>query len=264
MTKKKLLSLFFFIASCFLFSEQAVAYQESTKLAGESRIRTYVYNPNEVFIFTGHYGYQSNIELAPDESVDSISIGDSTAWDIITSGPRIFIKPIERDATTNMTLITNKRIYLFELYAEEAENIRDEDLVFSARFIYPDTGGVTDAFIQYEENDLPDVENDPELYNFNYTITGSRMISPLKIFDDGEFTYLEFRNKNADIPAIFIVDAKGNESLVNYRVTGNYIVIERVSQQFTLRHGDDVACVFNEANPLGRKIKKKKKILGLF
>ena len=38
----------------------------------------------------------------------------------------------------------------------------------------------------------------------------------------------------------------GREALVNYRVEKGYIVIERVTSRYTLRHGNDVICVFNE------------------
>lgn len=244
------------------------AIQESNEIASDSRVRTYIYNPDEVFVFTGHYRYQSSIELNPDETIHEITMGDSTAWQIVPSGSRIFLKPTEQDAVTNMTVITSKRIYLFELHAEEAEDIRDKALVFSARFRYPfDSGGGDSAVRTFSspDNDIPDTEEDPEKYNFNYTISGSRIIAPLKVFDDGEFTYLEFRDKNADVPAIFLVDERGDESLINYRASGSTIIIERVGQQFTLRHGSDVSCLFNESNPLRRSEDgSEDKFLGIF
>ena len=55
----------------------------------------------------------------------------------------------------------------------------------------------------------------------------------------------QFSNKNAEIPAIFNVDADGFESLVNYRVSGDYIIVERVGAQFTLRNGSEIVCVYN-------------------
>ncbi|PIW69780.1 MAG: hypothetical protein COW08_05320, partial [Ignavibacteriales bacterium CG12_big_fil_rev_8_21_14_0_65_30_8] len=86
-------------------------------------------------------------------------------------------------------------------------------------------------------------------YNFNYTISGSTTISPDRIFDDGKFTYFEYGSKSAVIPAFFLVDFEGNESLVNYRIEGKYVVIERVGTRFALRHGQDIVCTFNESKP---------------
>jgi len=61
---------------------------------------------------------------------------------------------------------------------------------------------------------------------------------------------------NAEIPAIFLVDRTGKEGLVNFRVTGGYVVVERVANRFTLRRGPDTICVFNEAGPFKKKEKK--------
>ena len=55
---------------------------------------------------------------------------------------RIFLKPIEDDATTNMTVITDRRIYFFEMNAEEAKNIRDKNISFIVKFVYPEQHGL--------------------------------------------------------------------------------------------------------------------------
>ena len=254
------------IAALLLMAPSAHAIQEYRPLAVDKRIRTYVYNPNEVYVFTAHYGYQSNIELDPKETIGVISLGDSTAWQIDPLGNRIFIKPVEPDATTNMTVITDKRTYHFELYAEEAEGIRDDKMVFAARFYYPEAeGGAVRTFKPTQTVKLPNIEEEPEKYHFNYTLSGSEGIAPVRVFDDAEFTYFQFRNKNAEVPAFFVVDNEGKEALVNYRVLEDYIVVERVSSQFTLRNGNEVTCVFNESRPLQlKKLPEKKRSLWPF
>ncbi|MDJ1407184.1 MAG: TrbG/VirB9 family P-type conjugative transfer protein [Candidatus Midichloria sp.] len=72
-------------------------------------------------------------------------------------------------------------------------------------------------------------------------------MEPLQIFDDGEFTYFKFRNINAEIPAIFLVDLDNREGIINYRIAGKYVVVERVAAKLTLRHGKSTICVFNES-----------------
>lgn len=242
--------------------------QESVPSAADPRIRNFFYAPDEIYIYRGYFKYSSFIEFEPGEEIRNISMGNNTGWSIQPTGSRLYLKPVDYDATTNMTLMTNKRMYHFELYAEQAENIRSEGLSFITRFEYPDDGYYQSSLKDYEQKaaDYPDLD-DPNLlekYNFNYTITGDRMIAPLKVFDDGEFTFMQFRGTNADIPAIFLVDKKGNESLINYRMVGPYVVVERAAQQFTLRHGEDqVACVFNEANPLEMQ-REREPWLGVF
>ena len=69
---------------------------------------------------------------------------------------------------------------------------------------------------------------------------------PLHVFDDGQFTYLQLR-PGQPVPAIFAVDTKkANESVVNFRREGRYLVIHRIVPQLTLREGpQQVASIFN-------------------
>jgi type IV secretion system protein VirB9 len=226
----------------------AYALQQPRAIATDSRIRTVRFSENEVYQFIGHYGFQSSIEFAQDEKIQTVSIGDSMAWLINPSGNRLFLKPIEQNALTNMTVITDKRSYLFELHAEETKNIRDKEMVFSLRFVYPQTEVEQSAVSQFEE--FPEIDKHPDRFNLNYTVRGSTLIEPIRIFDDGEFTYFEFRDKNAELPAFFNVNADMREELINYRKRGNYIVVERVSSRFTLRRGPDIVCVYNEKMPM--------------
>lgn len=231
------------------------AIQKSRPLPVDSRLRVITYNPNGIHHYTGYYNYQASIVLEDGEEVRTISMGDTKSWQIVPSGNRIFIKPIAdnpEDANTNMLLITSKRIYHFILQAAEVgdEGINDPELVFETKFLYPDSSNDgKSAVIQFGKQKGPDL-SEPEKYNFNYTISGSELVEPLRVFDDGEFTFFQFKDVNADLPAFFLVDSRGEEEIINYRVTGEYVVIERVTSVFTLRHGQDVVCVFNETRPL--------------
>lgn len=247
MSMKKIAKLLI-VAVAAIFCSQAQAVQDSIPLSTDFRIREVPYNVNDVYKFMGHYGYQSAIEFAADEEVKTVSIGDSTSWQIVPSGNRLFLKPIEPNPQTNMMVVTNKRTYNFELHGKETENMADKDMTFILRFVYPGESDVT--FLDKNKVTTPEVSKDPGKYNQRYKISGPERISPIRIFDDGEFTYFQFRDVNADIPGFFMVDDEGKEAIINYRTVGDYIVVERVTSQFTLRDGRDTVCVFNEAKPL--------------
>lgn len=242
----KIIRLFLLFSFCLsVLVSEAVATSSPRPIGNEKRIKIINYMPNTVFKFVGHYFYQTIIEFALDEEIDTITMGTPTPWQIVPAGNRIFIKPVEEDATTNMTVITNKRMYFFEMHAQDAKSITDDDLSFVVKFVYPEEGTIG-GVRQVSSTSGPDLGK-PELYNFKYTLSGNaKLIEPLLVFDDGEFTYFKFRNRNAEIPAFFLVDSKGNEGLINYRIAGDYVVIERVAPKFTLRHGTEVLCVFNE------------------
>ena len=131
----------------------------------------------------------------------------------------------------------------------------DDNVLFYVKFIYPegDDKNIVLFNTASTRDDKPDLR-DLGKYNFNYEFSGSPAIAPIKVFDDGEFTYIEFADKNAEIPAIFSVNSAGYENLVNFRVVENYIVIEQVNTQFTLRSSEDIVCIYN--NGMYKNVKR--------
>lgn len=227
----------------------AYAIREPRPNTLDGRVKTLVYRQDEVFKFTGFFYVQSILEFDRNEAITNVSIGLPQGWQVNVVGHRIFIKPITEDkegATTNMTVITDKRMYFFELYADEATTVNDQRIPFIVRFVYPEKA--TAGTIQQVASSGPNL-SDLSKFNFNYTISGNDTIAPLKVFDDHQFTYFQFR-KNSPIPGIFEIDPEGYEGVINYRVEGDYIVVEDVTSQMTLRYGPDVVCVFNESRPL--------------
>src|SRR6478735_8817090 len=100
----------FFSLFFVLFLSTTAAHAEMP-VTTDSRIKTFVFNANEVYTITTHYGYQSNIEFGQKESIETVSIGDRVAWQIIPAGRRLFIRAMEENAHTNMTIVTNLRAY---------------------------------------------------------------------------------------------------------------------------------------------------------
>ena len=229
-----------------IYVDYSYSVTTSRPLGNESRIRVVNYVPNSVIRFVGHYNFHSIIEFGQDEEIKTITMGETSGWQLNPAGNRIFLKPIGDDAVTNMTVITSKRTYFFEMHAEYASSISDSNLAFITKFMYPDGQlGVPNNVGNGATSGLD--LGKPSGYNFRYRISGNAVhIEPLLVFDDGKFTYFKFRDVNADIPSIFLVDSNQNESLINYRVVDGYIVVERVTNKFTLRSGQDAICVFNE------------------
>ncbi|QLK53598.1 P-type conjugative transfer protein VirB9 [Ehrlichia ruminantium] len=249
---KNLLVIFILLL---LSSNICFAKQEVRTIAEDDHIKVMTYNPHSIHQYVGFYGYQSSILFEDGETIDTISMGDSTGWQLIPKGNRLFIKPVADKANTNATIITNKRVYYFEFLADEATGLDDPRLAYEVRFLYsstenftPDSSGMVFPVEQAHIPDLTDIETAKKGLNFDYLVShnrGSQRIVPLKVFDDHQFTYMQFAHINADLPSIFTVDSEGYESLINFRVSGDYVIIERVSDAFTLRYGSDTVCVFN-------------------
>lgn len=101
-----------------------------------------------------------------------------------------------------------------------------------------------------QRNIYPGETPDEDIDNFDYWVAGSELISPTGARDDGRFTYLLFSN-NRDMPAVYLVDEAGKESLINTHVEGNTIVVHLVVPKLVLRRGEAVACVLNKGFDLG-------------
>lgn len=219
----------------------------------DPRVKTFTYSENEVYKIKGHYGFSSVLEFSSKERVETISIGDSEAWQIVKPNrPNIlFIKPLEQNAETNMTVLTNKHIYTFELSAGKAASHHSSDLSFRLKFIYPGETDIKLANIgsmSSGSNYTPFSAVPAADWNFDYSYSGSKRLRPEKVFDDGDFTYFQFKDFDV-MPAIFSVDEKGSESLVNYNIQGQYLVVTKIGRQFTLRDGKTATCIFNETYP---------------
>ena len=273
--------IFKIIILLFVIGGSALA---QTPITTDSRIRTLVYNPNEVYELKFYYNYQSFIEFSDDEEIEMISIGEAFAWRLTPSGKRIFIRPLEVAAHTNMTIITNKRTYHFDIRSDEFTGKADEDLVYTVRFFYPQVGQPLPIPPQLSvpniaakipaakkilpsalpnnvaviktptpkarvDEELPGIiDRNPEdlKLNFDYSLAGkSDDITPLKVYDDGNETHFQFSNNNAIVPNINTVDFNGIESPVNYTVRDKYIVVPTTARQFTLRLGNSLLCIYN-------------------
>jgi type IV secretion system protein VirB9 len=211
----------------------------------DSRFKVFPFMENGVYEIVSLYDNTTYIEFESDEKVQSMTNPKTNFWQMFSKDNKLFIQPVASDADTQITVMTNKRTYFFEMYAKEPSDNFDENYTFYYQFNYP-SEEEQKTIRRYSKSILPNIAINPEKYNFNYTVTGQDSLYPMKIFDDGEFTYFEFKEKGGIIPAIFLVDTNNYESLVNFRMVGNYLVVEAVSPRFTLRNGADIVCVFNE------------------
>lgn len=221
----------------------------------DPRVRVVDYNKLNVVKIVTFYGVSTHIQFANDETIKDIAIGDDAAWIIVNRENNLFLKPKNKKADTNATVITNKRTYQFALVVhnrrlKDATAWADQNLIFSLSFHYPDEEVTKTAAITNKETlkaRLDNIKKGTKENNLDYWVAGSEEISPTAARDDGRFIYLTFSN-NRDMPAIYAVNVEGKESLINTHVIdGNTIVIQRLVKQLMLRKGNAVASVVNQS-----------------
>lgn len=223
----------------------APARAVETPVAGtiDPRIRTLAYDPDQVFQLKGYFGFQMMLEFAPDERIENIGLGDGLGWQVTPNKKAnlLFLKPIDRTAATNMTVVTDRRRYVFELVVG-ADKPKPAEMAYVVRFRYPQDGPA-----QVVLPPPPPVAEaaHPEDWNFAYSYTGAKESAPSRVFDDGQATYFAWP-ETSNVPAVFVVGADGGESLANYAIRGRYLVVDQLAPRFVLRNGKAVTLVVNE------------------
>lgn len=203
----------------------------------DPRVRTVMFFEDAVVSLRGHYGYQMSVEFGPDERIENVSIGDSLAWQVTPNrrADTLFLKPIEFNAATNMSVITSKRRYTFQLSAEDPVGPGDANIIYRVKFAYPLEPVVAPAIVSL----------DPVFAsNTAYSVSGSPRNVPARIYDDGASTYFEWAQGTAT-PAVFAIGSDGQEAVVNFIMRGNTMVVERISASFILRNGSEQTLVSN-------------------
>ncbi|MFO1242858.1 MAG: TrbG/VirB9 family P-type conjugative transfer protein [Rickettsiales bacterium] len=245
-------ALFYALAGIFAlgFTNATHAFEP---IVTDSRIKTLVYNENDVYPIVTHYGYQSNIEFSTRESIETISLGDRVGWQIVPAGRRLFIRPLQENGHTNMTIITNKRAYQFDLYSGKGTLKPAEDLAYVVRFYYPDEERGARPMMPASAMPVSasQLTNAAEMarptvssLNFRYTFTGPDALAPAKVFDDGRATYFQVRSN----PTINVVSANGQETPLQPTMTSDgFLKVPMVAGKFVLRYGKDMICVYNES-----------------
>lgn len=234
-TRRNFLSSVLAVIACSLTPELANAR--------DSRIRYVTFNNDNVVTVQAGVGVSTMIQLSQSEVIETISAGDTMGWSIVPKKGSgiLFVKPLVDKAETNVNIVTNKRVYALLL-----KGTRDPAIMssFQVRFKYIDEDVNAKLMAEAEESARnPSLKNlNTAALNYDYNYRGDDALKPRVVFDDGKKMFLQF---DGDIPAIFVVEGKRRESLVNLRTEGEYTIVDKVAAQFTLRADGKTLCLYN-------------------
>lgn len=257
MKKNKILTVLIGTTLMLSVSGASFANQMPRALSTDNRMRIVPYNQNNVVTVQGQEMTITTLQFGDDEIVQGVKVGDSVAWEATTNKAHpnmLFIKPTIPDADTNMTVLTNLHVYNFRLLVPSSQ--LDSPLkpapTYNVRFTYPLAEAqevAAKAAIADRERNAVVADNEASSLDWNWGYSFSCRcqtdLVPIRAFDDGKFTYFQFA-PHSQIPAIFIVDGEGHESLANWHMKGEYVVIQKTAKQFSMRSGSIQSCVFND------------------
>lgn len=211
----------------------------ASPVTADPRIATRGYDAASVALVTGQLGIQSTIEFASDERIENVAVGNSASWQVTPNkhANLLFVKPVTAGTKTNMTVITDKRTYLFDLILR-----KNVPPIYVLRFTYPKLPNPPPPIPIGPAIPAPAAAQapTPDELNFAWKSDGAKSLLPSRIFDDGRSTWLQW-SKDAPLPAILSQGPGGDEGPMNYSVHGDYVVLDSVPEQIILRQGKAVA-----------------------
>jgi type IV secretion system protein VirB9 len=192
-----------------------------------------------------------DIRLEPGErAAEAPFVSDSERW-MLGAGvsyengaavQHIYVKPTERGLEASLIINTDRRTY--HLILRSFQDV----FMPMVRWRYPFTGLPENyaAPLQAERGagGLPEPEDggagiDPRFLSFNYRVTYSLFKKPKwlpeLVYDDGKKTYITFPEDalQSAFPAVF----ENRSDIVNYRVTRNIVIIDRLIEAVTVKWG---------------------------
>jgi P-type conjugative transfer protein TrbG len=209
-------------------------------------VQIYPYTPGALYRLYAAPEQVTDIGLQPGEQLVAVSAGDTVRWVVgdTTSGAgdtkqvHVLVKPFAPGLKTNLIVTTDRRTY------HVAMESTDRTSMAAISWTYPQDR----LFALRQQNTRAD-EARPidqglslDKLRFRYAISGDDPPwKPVRAFDDGSKVFIEFpaRIDQGEAPPLFVVGPTGESELVNYRVRGNYYIVDRLFGAAELRLGQD-------------------------
>ncbi|WP_281411652.1 P-type conjugative transfer protein VirB9 [Rhizobium leguminosarum] len=241
-------------------STTALALDIPRGASQDSRIRFVEYQPYNITKIVGTLRSSVQVEFAADEEIAHVALGNSVAWEVAPAGNILFLKPRENQPVTNISVVTTRRdgstrSYQMELTVRDGTVEAGQNTYFYVKYRYPadeaerrrlDAAARARAAQAGEADKVLALHEAYGPRNWRYSAQGSAALEPQAVYDNGKVTTFAFAG-NQEMPAIYMENSDGSESLVPKSVENNLVLVHAISRKFIPRRGGDVLCVFNEA-----------------
>ncbi|MEI9996781.1 MAG: P-type conjugative transfer protein TrbG [Rhizomicrobium sp.] len=221
-----------------------LALREPTSAGYINAAQIYPFSDNALYRLYAAPGQVTDIALEPGETLSAISAGDTVRWAVgdTASGAgtsrqvHVMVKPFAAGLTTNLVILTDKRAYHLQLASTE------RTAMAALSWSYPQEALIVARAAA--EQGPPTIDTGLQLddLKFRYAISGdSPPWKPVRVFDDGKKVYIQFPEQidRGEAPPLFVVGQDGRSELVNYRMRGNFYVVDRLFSRAELRLGQD-------------------------
>ncbi len=219
----------------------ALATQSPRKVRVLGAKTVFNYKDTAIYEVTAAVDHVTDIQLKPGESLTTPpTAGDTVRWNIgvMKSGQapeeitHLILKPLDEDVETNLVVATDQHVYQLRIKSGSFH-------MPVVSWTYPEDfeARMQDAI---KKDEVQESTIHPEDLRFTYNIEGCNCDwKPIRVFDDGKKTFIQMpRNiRVSDAPALFLLEDGSDPMLVNYRVKGDYYIVDRLIEKAELRIG---------------------------
>jgi len=227
----------------------------------------YLYNQDEVYeVFTQPLRV-SDLIMEPNERVtERPYVSDSERW-FLGAGvsyednvpiQHVYVKPETSGISASLIINTDRRVY--RIILRSYSDIHMPLVRWRYNYGMPNNyipppqsqAAVNGKDYPPAGNSIPNI--DPRFLSFNYRITYSLFNKPVwlpnLVFDDGNKTFIQFPDLvlQRELPAVF----ENRKDILNYRVTGNLIVIDKLIEEITVKIGRTEVTIIKKRGKNGK------------
>ena len=196
--------------------------QASRALDFDPRIETLEWRAGAELPLRTTAGGNLMMVFGPGEAIQSVVVGDPSAVEVSVApqADSLTVHTLREPRDTSITVRTQLRDYRFKLAVGPANNV-----AYAVRFAFEA------AVPAVPESVLP-----PGSATRLYLLKGEASLRPSRVSDDGAKTYIEWQDDQA-LPAVFAVNAQGEEETIDSYMRQGVMVIDRVYPKLIFRIG---------------------------
>ncbi len=210
----------------------------------DARVKAVVFNADDVVQVDAVLGVATHIVLEEGETILTHAFGDSEAYDFEARNHHLFVKPKAEGADTNLVVVTDRRSYKFRLTFKADKR---EGATYELLFRFPGAK-VKEVRARADKAEVERRFQSVTAANLAYAMSGDLELAPVHAWDDGKTTFFRFAS-GRELPAIYVIDAGGAESVADRAIAGaanDVAVVNRVAAKWVLRLGDRALAIWNE------------------
>lgn len=252
-----------------LLRKQAVRSQNLNAIQGQFFAKNYKGTENTITIdYENNNTYKIRTRIAMTstmifpQKIKNFILGDNVGFEVLevpNSQNTIAIRPKLIGVDTSLAVFTEDgKLYSFYIFSTDFKSWKNPHLVVFVKdkrtIIEKSKDPFFDEYFYVEEGINKLRVKKKEVYK-RYKIKAKKQntwLMPEEIFSDNNYTFFKYdKTRYPQIPSVYVVVDK-QDSPIETRVIGDFVIAETVADKFTIRIGEAYVCIEREKAQKGK------------